>query len=75
MHLAIFFQDIPQGRGIIFPTKRVDVTSKNLLAQLYQYLGKYGKKYCPAGVIRNLRLSNGLKLGSKHRKLLEGMHF
>ena len=44
MHLAGFFSNIPQGRGIIFPTKGVDVMSRFLLAKLYQNLTKCDKK-------------------------------
>ena len=66
----VFFQDC----GIIFPTKRVDVTSKFLLAKLYQYLENITKNNVPQGKTTSFKFSVALKLGSKQRKLYKGMH-
>ena len=69
MCLAVFLQNIPQGRGNIFPfsgkIQEVEVKSKFLFANFYQYLGYKSKKSANRGKLRSLRLSNSLNLDFK----------
>ena len=70
MFFVVFFQNVPKGYGIIFPTNGVEVTGKFFLAKLRQCLGKSGKKnLLPQRKIRSLRLSDALKPSSKQTKL------
>ena len=68
MCVAVIFQNVPQGCGIIFPTNGVDVTNKFFVRKVVD------KNSTPESKIRSLRISIALKLGSKQTKLHKGIH-
>ena len=66
---------MPQGRGIIFLSKGVEVMNKFLLPILYLYLKNFWPKIVPhKEEIKSFRLSNALILSSTQTKLHQGMH-
>lgn len=72
MCLAVFLQNIPQGRGNIFPfqekVQEVEVKSKFLFANFYQYLGYKSKKSANRAKLKGLRLSDSLNLDFNNNK-------
>ena len=75
MYLVIFFWNVPQGHGIIFTTKGVEVKNKSLLARLYQYLGKCDKNSAPQGKSRSFKTFKCLKTRFEANKTTEGNVF
>ena len=60
---------VSQGCNIIFPTKKVEVTDKFLLENLHQYIGNFDwLNIVSQRTIRNLRLSDALKIKSQQTK-------